>query len=71
MKKTFSIPDMHCSACVMRLEALEDTLAGVHSIRAGYHKQRLEVEWDGTVLSEEDLVKAIQKLGYTVLPASA
>jgi copper chaperone len=64
-KRVFLVRDMHCSACVMRLEGLEDELPGVKSVRASYHKQRVEIEYDEKRLSEAEVVAAIQRLGYT------
>ncbi len=63
--RTYRIPDMHCSACVMRLETLED-LAGVQSAVASYHKQTLQIEYDDQIIGEPQLLQAIQKLGYSV-----
>lgn len=66
-KRLFKVPDMHCSACVMRLEGLEDDLPGVKSARASYHRQQLEIEYDEKRLNDEQIVAAIQRLGYTVV----
>jgi len=66
IKKTFRIPDMHCSACVMKLEGLEDDLPGVLLVEGSYQKQSLLVEYDDNLVAEEDIRKAIQGLGYTV-----
>lgn len=68
MKKAYRIPDMHCTHCAMTLESLEDELEGIRSIRASYHKQLLEVDYDEQVLAEEQLLAAIRKLEYTPLP---
>jgi copper chaperone CopZ len=57
---------MHCTACVMRLEGLEDDLPGVKRINASYQKQQLEVEYDEKQLTAAQIVGAIQRLGYTV-----
>ena len=65
IKKVFSIPDMHCSNCVMRLEGIEDELDGIREIRGSYHKQTLEVTFDETVVSEDEIKQAITDLGYT------
>ena len=65
IKKVFSIPDMHCSNCVMRLEGIEDDLEGIREIRGSYHKQTLEVTFDETVVSEDEIKQAITDLGYT------
>lgn len=66
LKKTYTIPDMHCANCVMRLESLEDELEGVRSIKASYHKLTFEIEYDEHVLGEEAIKKAIVELGYQV-----
>ena len=68
MKKTYQIPDMHCTNCAMRLEAMEDDLAGIRTIKASYHKQTLVVEFDERLLSEEALLAAIRKMDYTPIP---
>ncbi len=66
MKQTFRIPDMHCPACVMTLEGLEDTLSGIRRIAASYRKQQLEVEFDETQVSEAQITAAVAALGYTL-----
>lgn len=66
IKKTFRIPDMHCSACVMKLEGLEDDLQGVEMAQGSYQKQTLMVEYDDNLVAEEEIRKAIQGLGYKV-----
>jgi copper chaperone CopZ len=65
MRKTFHIPDMHCSACVMHLEALEDEIPGILNIQGSYQKQRLEVDFDETRVTEIQIRDAIQELGYS------
>ncbi len=67
MKKTYTIPNMHCSACVMRLEALEDNLPGVRRIQASYQRQRFEVEFDESLISEQEILQAIRDLDYEVI----
>ncbi|MDO9087180.1 MAG: heavy-metal-associated domain-containing protein [Anaerolineaceae bacterium] len=65
LKKTFRIPDMHCSACVMKLESLEDDLPGVIMVQASYQKQSMLVEYDDSKVSEGKIRETIQGLGYT------
>ena len=65
IKKTFRVPDMHCSACVMKLEGLEDDLPGVRSIIGSYQKQSLVVEYDDGKISEDEIRKAIRRMGYS------
>lgn len=64
IKKTFSVPDMHCTNCSMRLESIEDELAGIREINASYHKQQMIVEFDETVVNEDQIVMAAKKKGY-------
>jgi copper chaperone CopZ len=65
IKKTFKIPDMTCSNCAMKLESLEDDLDGVKQVNASYHKLQMVVEYDETRLTEEEIVDAVKKKGYT------
>ena len=66
VKQVFRVTDMHCTNCVMRIEGLEDDLAGVQRVRASYKKQQVEVEYDEAKVSAAQIVAAIQRLGYTV-----
>jgi copper chaperone CopZ len=66
LKKTFHVTDMHCSNCAMRIEGLEDDLPGVQRVRASYHKQQVEVEYDESKLGAGEIIAAVRKLGYTV-----
>ena len=64
VKKTFNVPDMHCTNCSMKLESLEDELAGIKEINASYHKQQMTVEFDETIVSEDQIIAAAKKKGY-------
>jgi copper chaperone CopZ len=64
IKKTFSVPDMHCTNCSMRLESIEDELIGIKEISASYHKQEMIVEFDETIVSEDQIIAAAKKKGY-------
>ena len=66
MRKTYTIPNMSCPMCVMHLEALEDELQGVLSVRANYKKQRMEVEFDEARISEQEICQAVVELGYQI-----
>ena len=67
LKKTFKIPDMTCSNCAMKLESLEDTLEGVKEINASYHKLEMVIEYDESKLTDEQIVIAVKKKGYTAV----
>jgi len=55
----------------MHLEALEDELPGVRYIKASYQKLSMEVDFDETRLSEEQIIAAAREIGYhlELLPA--
>lgn len=67
IKKTFKISDMTCSNCVMKLESLEDVLDGVKEINASYHKLEMIIEYDESKLTEEQIITAVKKKGYTAV----
>jgi copper chaperone CopZ len=64
MKKTFHVPDMECPNCAMHLQNLEDDLFGVRRIDASYKKMSMEVEYDETKLSIEQIIQAANAIGY-------
>ncbi len=63
-KIQLKINDMHCAACVLRLESIEDDLDGVTSARANYVKQTMEVTYDEHKLDPSRILTAIQEIGY-------
>ncbi len=67
-KQVFQCPEMYCSNCVMSLEGLEDSLEGVKRITASYHKQQMEVLYDETRISEQEIIAAAQEVGFTAIP---
>jgi len=68
IKKTFNVPDMHCTNCSMKLESIEDELPGIKEINASYHKQQMIVEFDETKVSEDQIIAAAKKKGYEAVP---
>lgn len=67
IKKTFKIPDMSCTNCAMKIESLEDDLDGVKEVIASYHKLEMVIEYDETKLTDEQIVTAVKKKGYTAV----
>jgi copper chaperone CopZ len=67
VKKLFRVPNMHCSACVMRLEGLEDELAGIKWVTASYRKQQMEVEYDEAQVTDQQIIAAVKKYGYEAI----
>jgi len=51
----------------MKLESIEDELVGIKEINASYHKQQMLVEFDETKISEEQIIAAARRKGYTAV----
>jgi copper chaperone CopZ len=66
LKKTFQIADMHCTNCAMILESIEDKLPGIKEINASYRSGQMTVEFDEKLVSEAEILAAVQKKGYSV-----
>jgi len=66
-KKTFSVPDMTCTNCAMKLESLEDVLEGVKEINASYHRLEMVIEYDESKLTDNQIIAAVKKKGYTAV----
>jgi len=71
MKKMFNVPDMTCPNCAMHLEGLEDETPGVKRITASYKKLNMEVEFDETKLTIEQIILAANEIGYHPEPMPA
>jgi len=67
IKKTFKVNDMSCTNCAMKLESLEDTLDGIREINASYHRLEMVVEFDENKLTEQQIIAAVKKKGYTAV----
>lgn len=55
---------MECANCAMHLESLEEELPGIKRINASYRKQIMEIEFDETKVSVEQIINAANALGY-------
>ena len=64
IRQIFKIANMHCSACAMTLEGIEDELPGVKQVSASYHKQQMEVEFDESAVTAEQIVATAREMGY-------
>jgi copper chaperone CopZ len=64
VKKTFRIEGMHCSNCPMEVESIEDDLPGIKQVSASYQKGQMVVEFDETLVSEAEILSAVEKKGY-------
>ena len=60
------ITGMHCSACAMNIDGtLEDT-GGIMESNTSYARCECEIEFDPEKVSNDEIIKAIETLGYKV-----
>ena len=71
VKQIFRVADMQCSSCVMRVESIEDDLPGIHKVKASYHKGRMEVEYDESLVNVTQIIAAVKNKGYEAIPVAS
>jgi copper chaperone CopZ len=64
IKKVFRLDGMHCSNCSMAVESIEDDLPGIKKISASYQKGNMIVEYDESLVTEIQIINAVEKHGY-------
>lgn len=64
----FTIMDMHCAACIQKLERGLGQVPGVERVRANLSLKRLSVIWDECEISVDQVESNIQNLGFSTNP---
>jgi copper chaperone CopZ len=64
VKNTYRVEGMHCSNCPMIVESIEDDLPGIKQVSASYQKGQMVVEFDESLVSEAEILSAVEKKGY-------
>ena len=63
-KIVLKINGMECPNCAMKLEGMEDSLQGVLTAEASYHKGQLAVAFYEARVSLEEIRAEVKRLGY-------
>lgn len=67
MIKKYKIHGMHCASCALNIEwSLEDI--GVNKCKCTYASSELEIDYDHNMLDEVEIIKTVEKTGYTISP---
>ena len=64
MKKQFDVIGMSCASCQAHVDHAVNKLDGVTNCNVNLLTNSMEVDFDETKLSVEDIIKAVQKVGY-------
>ncbi len=60
----FMVTGMSCAACQANVEKAASKLSGVESAQVNLLKEQLTVSYDEAVLSEQDIIGAVNNIGY-------
>jgi Cu+-exporting ATPase len=63
-----TVTGMTCASCSARVERVVGKLAGVKSASVNLATEKLSLEFDESVLSEEQVAQAVRKAGYGIAP---
>ena len=66
MKEKFNVTGMSCAACSAGIERAVQKLNGVSSVNVSFMGERMDVEYDESVLSRERIFRAVTELGYGI-----
>lgn len=69
VRKTYRIDDMHCPNCAIAIEGIEDELTGIRQVSASYRRGRMTVEFDEALVSEAQILAAVEQRGYHAVPS--
>lgn len=67
MKKSYRIEGMHCVTCATNIESSLKKLKGVISASVQYAHGKGQIEFDPTIISENELAAAVQEVGYKLI----
>ena len=65
-EKTLRVPDMSCGHCKAAVEGELNKLSGVEEANADIERGTVEVSYDESTVTTEDLKEAIEGAGYTI-----
>ncbi|MCX6803056.1 MAG: heavy-metal-associated domain-containing protein [Candidatus Diapherotrites archaeon] len=66
MEKEFIVKGMHCPSCVAVIKMNLEEVKGVKSVKGDEKKRIVKVNYDKNVAKLNEIVKSIEKDGYTV-----
>ncbi len=65
-KQQFKVTGMHCTSCAMNIEGELEDLRGILKADVNFPKQLTQVEYDETLVTPQQIITTIEKLGYQV-----
>ncbi len=62
----FKLAGIHCKSCKHLIESVATDLPGVNSINVDLESRECEFNFDESKISEKEIARAIEQLGYSV-----
>ncbi|WP_153723407.1 heavy-metal-associated domain-containing protein [Sporosarcina cascadiensis] len=66
-KAVFLMEPFSCPSCVKKIEGALSRAKGVQQVKVLFHSNKVRVQFDGAIISANELQELIEKLGYPVL----
>lgn len=66
-KATIKVSGLDCASCAMIIDDVLEELEGVKSAKTSFAKEQVEVEFDESATSLDNLKKTVESAGYTVV----
>ena len=63
---TLTVPDISCGHCKMSIEGAVGTLTGVEKVEVHIDEKTVDVAFDDSDTSLDEIIAAIEEQGYTV-----
>src|SRR5699024_336772 len=64
--KSFGVEGMTCASCAQTVEKTAGKLPGVETAAVNLATEKLSLNYNKTILNDEDISKAIEEAGYKV-----
>lgn len=65
--KTYQLETLTCPNCVAKIEGMMKKTKGISEGEVLFNTSRVKVNFDESVITSEDIVAKIEKLGFDVL----
>ena len=62
----WNISGMHCDGCSVRLQKVIYGKDGVQSVTVSYAEKQASMEYDSSIISQEQLQDTIEKAGFEI-----
>src|SRR6056297_1151832 len=66
-KRTYKVSGMHCASCASSVESMLGAMEGIDKANVNFADESVLVEYDDSAVSEQEMKKAVQQIGYDLI----